>query len=144
MKFLNFYFHIKSVRIQFMRWKRCSFHCIAIAWWSFFGKSGRRWIPSRGSQRWCKFEIKKTRIIYFTHKIDFSQSLFFIDIGYVMEMTSEDDFEFFKLSEQAQQMSARAIRCKVVKVRFRNDKWSNNCLLNLIYCFHEDDWWIRI
>lgn len=49
-----------------------------------------------------------------------TNSLFFIDLGYIMEMACESDLEMFKLSENAQQMTSRAIPCKVVQVQKLN------------------------
>lgn len=43
-------------------------------------------------------------------------SLFFIDSGEIIEMSSAPDLKMFSLSKRAQNMSARGIPCKIIEV----------------------------
>ena len=45
-------------------------------------------------------------------------SLFFIDSGEIIQMSSAPDLKMFSLSKRAQKMSARGIPCKIIEVNF--------------------------
>lgn len=63
--------------------------------------------------------VKLGTFLHFSKQIHYlkdNNAVLLIDIGHVMEITAANDLEIYSLSEKAQQMSARAIPCKVVEV----------------------------
>ncbi|XP_055305143.1 uncharacterized protein LOC129569919 [Sitodiplosis mosellana] len=63
---------------------------------------------------------------------DIQSSLFFIDSGEIMQMSSATGLKMFSLSQRAQKMSARGIPCKIIEVLDELDNQIND-LTEILY-----------